>query len=96
VPAVAGRVHDPDGAGIDAVVTLVDHAGRQAARGDTDVDGRFRVGVRPGEYLVEATPRHAAAGAYGPEAGRVAVGAGTAPLDLVLHPRSAAPLHTGA
>jgi hypothetical protein len=95
VGAVLGHVRAPDGGGVLAVVTLVDPDGREADRAVTAADGSFRLGPpHAGDYVLVATPRDGAATAYGPQADRVAVDGGPRSLDLVLTPRSVAPLPT--
>ncbi|MCD2188861.1 MFS transporter [Actinomycetospora soli] len=79
-----GRVTGPDDEPAPAVVTLVDHAGRQAGRAVADAEGRFRIEPpRAGEFLVIASPRdtgHVAA----PRATQVSVHGGAVDVDLVL------------
>ncbi|WP_433803660.1 MFS transporter [Actinomycetospora sp. CA-084318] len=79
-----GRVTGPDAAPAPAVVTLVDHAGRQAGRAVADAEGRFRIEPpRSGEFLVIATPQDAAHTAA-PRATQVSVDGGAVDVDLVL------------
>ena len=68
---VRGRVTDAAGAGLDAVVTVVDPHGRQLGRVRTDAGGRFAVtaGDGPGPWLVVV-----AAAGRAPHAGRAAAG----------------------
>ncbi|WP_214369281.1 MFS transporter [Pseudonocardia sp. H11422] len=69
-PGIFGTVHRADGAGLaDAVVTVTDPAGRQAARTTTAIDGGYRFPVpHGGTFLVVA-----ASGTFQPHAAMVAV-----------------------
>ena len=84
---VRGRVTDPAGAGLDAVVTVVDPHGRQLGRVRTDAaaGGRFSVtaGSGPGPWLVVV-----AAAGRAPHAGRAAA---DAEHHVVLSPAARAP-----
>jgi EmrB/QacA subfamily drug resistance transporter len=84
VPEVAGRVvRAEDGAGVpDAVLTLVDEAGHQAARTDGAADGSYRLEVTaPGSYqLVTRAPGRR------PEVGRVHLDRRRSACDVVLRP----------
>lgn len=80
---VVGGVADPNGGAIAGAQVVATHVGTGAERrGDSDVEGRFRIGsLRPGTYLVTASsPDFAPSTAQG-----VVVGVGRAVrVDLVL------------
>ena len=82
-----GRVLGPDDAPTPAVLTLVDHAGRQAGRTEADGEGRFA--LQPpsaGDFLVIATP-NGGDPTVAPRATQVWVTGGDVDLDLVLDRR---------
>ncbi|WP_157647619.1 MFS transporter [Actinomycetospora chiangmaiensis] len=82
-----GRVTGPDAAPAPAVVTLVDHSGRQAGRAVADGQGRFRIEPpASGDFLVIATPQDAAHLAA-PRATQISVNGGPVDVDLVLDRR---------
>jgi hypothetical protein len=87
VPEVAGRVvRAEDGEAVpDAVLTLVDEAGHQAARTDGAADGSYRLEVAaPGTYqLVTRAPGRR------PEAGRISLDRRRSACDVVLRSRDA-------
>jgi EmrB/QacA subfamily drug resistance transporter len=83
-PGVAGRVvRSEDGEPVtNAVLTLVDEAGHQAARTDGAPDGTYRLTARaPGSYqlVVRASGRR-------PDVGRVTLSRRQSVCDVVLHP----------
>ncbi len=82
VPEVAGRVvRAEDGAGVpDAVLTLVDETGHQAARTDGAADGSYRLeAAAPGSYqLVTRAPGRR------PEVGRIHLDRRPSACDVVL------------
>lgn len=83
-PSVAGRVvRSEDGEPVpDAVLTLVDEAGRQAARTDGAPDGGYRlVADLPGSYQLVAR-----ASGRRPDVGRVTLTRRQSACDVVLHP----------
>ncbi len=89
-PGVVGRVvRAEDGEPVpDAVLTLVDEAGHQAARADGAADGTYRlVTVAPGSYqlVARATGRR-------PDVGRVTLSRRQSVCDVVLHPSATAHL----
>jgi EmrB/QacA subfamily drug resistance transporter len=55
LPALGGRVTDPVGRVVSAVLTLTTAGGRQVARARTDSDGRFALDAGPGAYLLLVT-----------------------------------------
>ncbi|HEY2221722.1 MFS transporter, partial [Actinomycetospora sp.] len=84
VPGVAGRVvRSEDGEPVpDAVLTLVDEAGHQAARADGAADGTYLLATTsPGSYqlVVRASGRR-------PDVGRVTLSRRQSVCDVVLHP----------
>ncbi|GII23444.1 MFS transporter [Planosporangium mesophilum] len=80
-PAVTGRVEGPDRRAIAAaVLTVTDFAGRQVARGVTEPDGQYRLGLPTGgTYLLIC-----AADNHEPVASMVVVGTGDVRRDIVL------------
>ncbi|MCD2192746.1 MFS transporter [Actinomycetospora endophytica] len=83
-PTVVGRVvRSEDGEPVpDAVLTLVDEAGHQAARTDGAADGTYRlVATAPGMYqlVVRASGRR-------PDVGRITLSRRQSVCDVVLHP----------
>ncbi|MFC5064032.1 MFS transporter [Actinomycetospora atypica] len=82
-----GRVLGPDDAPTPAVLTLVDHAGRQAGRTEADGEGRFALEPpSTGDFLVIATPKGGDT-TVAPRATQVSVTGGAVDLDLVLDRR---------
>jgi hypothetical protein len=70
------------------VLTLVDHAGRQAGRALSDDDGHFRLEPpSPGEFLVIATPQGSDT-SVAPRATQVSVSTVPVDLDVVLDRRT--------
>lgn len=78
---IRGRVHRADGGGVvRAVLTLIDPAGRQAARAHTGAGGAFSVEVpAAGTYVLIAS-----AGLQQPQALSVAIGDGPVEVDVEL------------
>ncbi|HEV7899928.1 MAG TPA: carboxypeptidase-like regulatory domain-containing protein [Planosporangium sp.] len=78
---VSGRVEGPDRRVIaGAVLTVTDFAGRQVARGVSETDGRYRLGLPTGgTYLLICAAEN-----HEPVAAMVAVGAGEVRRDITL------------
>jgi EmrB/QacA subfamily drug resistance transporter len=80
-PAIAGRVEGPDRRAVGgAIVTVADFSGQQVARGVTDADGRYRLGLPTGgTYLLICAAEN-----HEPVASMVAVGMDEVRRDLTL------------
>lgn len=78
--SVRGQVRRANGDGVAAaVLTVIDGAGREAARARADSDGEYAIALPPGHYVVLATD-----GGRDPGIARVEVNGRPAELDLTL------------